>query len=406
MPTNSDYTKILLANVNVNSLGNILSAYAQTSTGHALYTNSGNTFKFFSGVDIVAGPTFNKIFDTTVSCTFVNSSKAAIVYTGTTAGVTGTATASNLDSTIAIGSFGISTSNNYIGYISEVMIFPSAFSSTDISTVVGNHKAYYYPSRGVLGNYYNTSNSLSLNKIGLNNSSSPSSAAFSLRQLSSTYTGKAVNVRRSSDTTTQDIGFTANGDLDTAALKTFVGNGNGYVVTWYDQSGNGRNATQPTVAKQPQIVTGGVVYRSLSGKPTVYFGGSNYLSTVSGMPTDITNSPYTVATVLTQVSSTSSPGSPGIYFGTAATNSVALWFSTSTFPRINDAGGAIGPSLPLNTEGAITSIKNIAYPNKAQVYVNGVTGSVNTSVFSVNKDSTMLLGGIPGVVISLVIYQK
>jgi hypothetical protein len=47
-------------------------------------------------------------------------------------------------------------------------------------------------------------------------------AAYSLRKVRSAYTGSAVRVRRSSDDELQDIGFDANGDLDTTALTTFV----------------------------------------------------------------------------------------------------------------------------------------------------------------------------------------
>jgi hypothetical protein len=48
--------------------------------------------------------------------------------------------------------------------------------------------------------------------------------------------------------------------------------GNGFVTTWYDQSGNGRNAVQATAAEQPAIVTGGVV-NSEGGKPAIVFDG-------------------------------------------------------------------------------------------------------------------------------------
>ena len=47
-------------------------------------------------------------------------------------------------------------------------------------------------------------------------------AAYSLRKVKSDYDESAIRVRRSSDDTEQDIGFDANGDLDTAALTTFV----------------------------------------------------------------------------------------------------------------------------------------------------------------------------------------
>jgi hypothetical protein len=85
-------------------------------------------------------------------------------------------------------------------------------------------------------------------------------AAYSLRKLDKDYTGSAIRVRRSNDNTEQDIGFTASGNLDTAALKTFVGAGNnGFVTVWYDQSGNARNATQTTAANQPRIALSGII---------------------------------------------------------------------------------------------------------------------------------------------------
>jgi len=47
-------------------------------------------------------------------------------------------------------------------------------------------------------------------------------AAYSLRKLRAAYSGSAVRVRRSSDNTEQDIGFTTQGELDTTSLLSFV----------------------------------------------------------------------------------------------------------------------------------------------------------------------------------------
>lgn len=93
-------------------------------------------------------------------------------------------------------------------------------------------------------------------------------AAYSLRRLSSAYTGPAVQVRRSSDNTTQNIGFLADGSLDTAALTAFVGSGSGFVTTMYDQSGNSRNAVQASTANQPIIVNAGALV-TIGGKPAL-----------------------------------------------------------------------------------------------------------------------------------------
>jgi len=90
---------------------------------------------------------------------------------------------------------------------------------------------------------------------------SGAAAAYSLRRIGpSGYFGPAIRVRRDSDNTLRDIGFTSDGQLDTVGLLDFVGvTGSGFVQTWYDQSGNGRDATQGTTTRQPFIAISGSV---------------------------------------------------------------------------------------------------------------------------------------------------
>ena len=96
-------------------------------------------------------------------------------------------------------------------------------------------------------------------------------AAYSLRGLSANYTGPVVRVRRSSDSTEQD--FTA-AQVTNGTLTTFCGAGNGFVRTWYDQSGNGNHTSQTTTTKQPQIVSSGAL-NLLNTKPALKFDGSD-----------------------------------------------------------------------------------------------------------------------------------
>jgi len=99
---------------------------------------------------------------------------------------------------------------------------------------------------------------------------------YSVRRLLGGYTGACMRVRRDSDDTEQDIGFDSNGDLDTAAIATFVGSGNnGYVTKWYGQessggTGSGLDAAQTTNANQPQIYNGTAVITE-NGKPGIEF---------------------------------------------------------------------------------------------------------------------------------------
>ena len=94
---------------------------------------------------------------------------------------------------------------------------------------------------------------------------------YSCRRINTNYTGPTFNIRRGSDNVTQDFYANGNGDLGTTlgatgqSLPEWLGMSLPYVATWYDQSGQGRHATQGTTANQP-------IYRA--GSKRVYFSGS------------------------------------------------------------------------------------------------------------------------------------
>ena len=104
------------------------------------------------------------------------------------------------------------------------------------------------------------------------------SAIYSLRQVGPGYaiTSPCVNVHRFSDGATQDIGFDANtGLIDMAAAATFAGGSMLYVMTWYDQSGNGYDATQTSFGAAPQLM-------NLNG-PQIAFASLNTLKTAAAV---------------------------------------------------------------------------------------------------------------------------
>lgn len=98
-------------------------------------------------------------------------------------------------------------------------------------------------------------------------------AAYGMRRLLSSYTGNILRLRRASDNAESDFGYVANGDLDTAAIATWLTATTGYVVTWYDQSGGSKNATQTTAAAQPLYVASGQ-----NSKPVARFEGNDVLA--------------------------------------------------------------------------------------------------------------------------------
>lgn len=107
---------------------------------------------------------------------------------------------------------------------------------------------------------------------GLLDEFSGAAAAYSLRNLSFLSDPAVIRVRRSNDSAEQD--FTAT-EVSDGTLAAWVGAGNnGFVRTWYDQSGNDRHAIQVDTTKQPKIVNAGSVV--LSGtRASMSFDGNN-----------------------------------------------------------------------------------------------------------------------------------
>lgn len=89
----------------------------------------------------------------------------------------------------------------------------------------------------------------------LNSDAMGAIAAYSLRRLSSTYTGPAVRIRRSNDNAEAD--FTPE-EIANGTLTAWVGAGNnGLVRTMHDQTGNGNHLQQTTAANQMVLVSSG-----------------------------------------------------------------------------------------------------------------------------------------------------
>jgi hypothetical protein len=121
--------------------------------------------------------------------------------------------------------------------------------------------------------------------------------AYSLRKLRTAYTGSAVRVRASTSGAEGDVSFDVNSTISASSTVTITAvgtsglsigqqvtfstfwnaggsNQNVFVTTWYDQSGNARDAAQTTQANQPQIVSSGVIILSGS-RPSISFDAIN-----------------------------------------------------------------------------------------------------------------------------------
>jgi hypothetical protein len=84
----------------------------------------------------------------------------------------------------------------------------------------------------------------------------PPTGAYSLRYLSSTYSGAVIRVVERGTDTEQD--FTPS-EITDGTLATFCAANDGQLTKWYDQSGNSNDFIQATEAQQPFIVNSGVL---------------------------------------------------------------------------------------------------------------------------------------------------
>lgn len=199
-------------------------------------------------------------------------------------------------------------------------------------------------------------------------------AAYSLRKLRGSYSGSAIRVRRASDNAEQDIGFTAN-NLDTPALISFCSGTNGFVTTWYDQSGNARNATQTTAASQPKIYDSSTGVILENSRPSIDFNGTNNVLIQADGDILLTSTSYAYLFAATK-SDITTVGNRWVYnnltsvgntrFGTLA-NIVANRYSTAA--RITDAA----PSATLATL-ANNHNSNYYLITSYSAYANGSVG--------------------------------
>ena len=137
--------------------------------------------------------------------------------------------------------------------------------------------------------------------VGLLDDYPNAAAAYSVRLLSSTYSGALVRIRK--DTGGQpekDFYPDENGELSldsedggNTRLGNWIGSNDGFVVTWYSQAGvSGRDATQSSASSQPKIISGGSLITD-NGKAALEYTSGNQELTLS---LDFTNT-HSVFTV-------------------------------------------------------------------------------------------------------------
>jgi hypothetical protein len=161
----------------------------------------------------------------------------------------------------------------------------------------------------------------------------------------------------------------------------------GFVETWYDQSGNGNDAVQATAANQPKIVNAGALLNEL-----VFDGSNNFLRTAANFDAFGANS-LGLFMVVNPSSTSGNPrflntrvGSPGIEFILNVTP--RLYYKDSGGNGTN--GASQSASLSAGTEVIYTNLVDRDTDQTVDAFKNGssvTTGSPPdlTGVGSVNS---------------------
>lgn len=200
-------------------------------------------------------------------------------------------------------------------------------------------------------------------------------AAYSLRKLSSTYSGNAIRVRRSSDNTETNIGFDGSGNLDESALTSFVGAGDGFVTTWYDQSGNVNHSTQTSATNQPQIVSSGNIVKVLgTTKPMIKFGTSSYLDLTTLINVDGTDSSQFMTYQKSSTGANIIAWQNGAYF---------TWLN---YGNVQYYGNSYIVDADFNTANELMLVGiTMDYGVKLEFFKNNISQQTKTSAFSAEQ---------------------
>lgn len=231
--------------------------------------------------------------------------------------------------------------------------------------------------------------------IGLLDDYPNAAAAYSLRLLRSAYTGSAIRVRRAVGSPSEkDIGF-VNNELDVADLESFCSGTDGFVVTWYDQSGNGYNATQTTASSQPKIVSSGSTILD-NGKPCIQFDGSDDYMQTSSVAEYSNQLEISIITVNKHTSTSSnmvySASNNGMTFGTFDD---MIFYLTDRYYFINRniSGSQQNISIIDSNNKQVNEFASIVNSTTASLSINGnVTTNSTLDIATPTSNNNVFIG--------------
>jgi hypothetical protein len=179
----------------------------------------------------------------------------------------------------------------------------------------------------------------------------------------------------------------------------------GFVETWYDQSGNGKDATQATAGSQPKIVNAGTMLNELD------FDGTEQAGLITGS--------FSLTQTFTTFSVShidDASATQGVW-STAASATDNL--NTASFFR-NDDGFAVNAGSTLTTAGTIDYVAdrtylqtNVVNGGSSSIFVDGATGATGNAG-STNPSGVLVIGyfkssgyfNLDGGIKELIIYDS
>lgn len=240
--------------------------------------------------------------------------------------------------------------------------------------------------------------------------------AWSLTRLKQSFSGAAINVRRSSDNAVTDVTYDDQGKISGASLisaggdlATWAGVDLISIATIYDLSGNGRNFITSTASFQPQLVL-----NAMSGQAVARFAGTQRLLMSTALNTEF-NSFFCLHNIAAV------PGARGVIVGNfngSFTNSSATEKNVNNNFRVfwdgdlviglTNAFGQINVSSFLRDTTAVTTIlyEGNTVDNSANVINNAVSNVVEHGMGADRRNALPALAiPLTGDLCTVMMYQ-
>lgn len=246
----------------------------------------------------------------------------------------------------------------------------------------------------------------------LDSISTAPSAAFSLRRLYRSWTSPVVQVRRQSDLLSNTFVVDIYGNLSNVqngtTLQTFLSATTGNILTWYDQSGNGRNATgtQATIRPTSNVNLQWAVNPTnggLSAAGGAFLNGTDFTitCTTKRLGTQGNDGVYGYGANASWVSQASVPGTYGnnTRFALVMPNagSTTVSFNDSSYsPAFSSNANVIPSSFVAATEPVITTAVTLTGAQQ-RMYINGTANGLPISTLtqlSANASTGFTIGSV------------